>query len=433
MRKVAIYPADFDLFDQDINPAEYDFFKKHTETFKTLLKHQARLQKQSVVTEFVKYSYEHGVGKGIPKKEASSFSLYLEEAKTYWEDNFVDGRFSSARNIVEDAAILEKNRQALSFMEKSGYAKDPFVHKETRDVFRRLFGQPHEKETYKKVVCMFPLHVKFGGTICRYLRRWLDAPPVTPPDPQHLMMSPLSKMFKTKGSSMSNIEIDLIDPDLQRFMTNAMKGIDPTRPMTPKEFTYRTAELVKHSNEMFRTQRSRVKTKGLPKNSEENAENDQQPDPLSKEPFPAPLNNPEKVTQTEPVIDEVVGDFNFLPELLLSKPHPNNQFEEMLKSRKTEEEISQAKRKDLAAMMNNLQDPSVRPSTPGDETTDVKETLKLHACANCRRVEHAPKTFKKCQRCSGKRTRFYCSRNCQAEDWVSRHRQEHPLMGADPP
>ncbi|XP_074645286.1 uncharacterized protein LOC141901745 [Tubulanus polymorphus] len=53
---------------------------------------------------------------------------------------------------------------------------------------------------------------------------------------------------------------------------------------------------------------------------------------------------------------------------------------------------------------------------------------KLKTCANCGKEELALRVYKKCQKCKEENwdeSRFYCSRNCQVEDWQAKHRKEH--------
>ncbi|XP_041348944.1 uncharacterized protein LOC121368327 [Gigantopelta aegis] len=53
---------------------------------------------------------------------------------------------------------------------------------------------------------------------------------------------------------------------------------------------------------------------------------------------------------------------------------------------------------------------------------------KLRVCSNCRLEEDKPKLFKKCQKCkqeSIRNARYYCGKECQVTDWISRHKQEH--------
>jgi hypothetical protein len=40
MRDIVLSLADFDLFDQDLSPSDYEFFKKHTGAFKRMLEDQ---------------------------------------------------------------------------------------------------------------------------------------------------------------------------------------------------------------------------------------------------------------------------------------------------------------------------------------------------------------------------------------------------------
>jgi hypothetical protein len=57
-------------------------------------------------------------------------------------------------------------------------AKDPFYMKDTRDVFRTMFGDPNDGMTFMRAYFYLPLYVKFGGAVVKILRVWLEAPEV---------------------------------------------------------------------------------------------------------------------------------------------------------------------------------------------------------------------------------------------------------------
>lgn len=63
----------------------------------------------------------------------------------------------------------------------------------------------------------------------------------------------------------------------------------------------------------------------------------------------------------------------------------------------------------------------------------AKKKVKLHVCAHCKVKEVEPSTFKKCSRCKKEKftePRYYCSRDCQVEDWQESHRDEHQRNSA---
>jgi len=91
--------------------------------------------------------------------------------------------------------------------------------------------------------------------------------------------------------------------------------------------------------------------------------------------------------------------------LLLNKPHPNEQFEQLLGkklSKENELKLKQCKeniKKQIAQHEAELKWSGDEPAnTTPTEACSQEMTKKRHACANCRKVEPEPKTFKKCQR-----------------------------------
>nr|XP_054752278.1 axoneme-associated protein mst101(2)-like isoform X1 [Lytechinus pictus] len=66
---------------------------------------------------------------------------------------------------------------------------------------------------------------------------------------------------------------------------------------------------------------------------------------------------------------------------------------------------------------------------------EVTENHKLRQCALCGKKEDQPKTYKKCQQCRQekiKQAKFYCSRDCQVQDWKRRHWKEHLEKETEP-
>ncbi|XP_050411840.1 uncharacterized protein LOC126826798 isoform X2 [Patella vulgata] len=62
-----------------------------------------------------------------------------------------------------------------------------------------------------------------------------------------------------------------------------------------------------------------------------------------------------------------------------------------------------------------------------DDNDEVKKKT-LRICSYCNVTEPVFRTYKKCQRCQQEhiaKCRYYCSRDCQVEDWKKKHRMEH--------
>lgn len=56
------------------------------------------------------------------------------------------------------------------------------------------------------------------------------------------------------------------------------------------------------------------------------------------------------------------------------------------------------------------------------------KTAPLRVCASCQKTELQPYIFKKCQKCEDdnfSEKHYYCSKECQVEDWIEFHRDEH--------
>ncbi|XP_013410218.1 axoneme-associated protein mst101(2) [Lingula anatina] len=181
MRKIKLKDNDFSLFDNDISPNEYEFFQKHKEAFRRMWIDQGKKFWLRFVITFQSFSVHYGVIKEFPGKQ-DNYHEFIEEAFRYITEHYCEGKANMARNLVLDVVVVAQHRHSLQFLESKSYAKDPFYNKDTRDVFRRLFGSPGDKTSYVKVYFLLPLYIKFGGSVCHCLRRWLDAPETDPMD-----------------------------------------------------------------------------------------------------------------------------------------------------------------------------------------------------------------------------------------------------------
>ncbi|KAH3816663.1 hypothetical protein DPMN_118183, partial [Dreissena polymorpha] len=73
--------------------------------------------------------------------------------------------------------------------------KDPFYHRETRELFRKFFGPPDQKSSYMKVYILSPVYLRFGGSVCRCLTKWMEAPNMEDPndDSYWVIQQPLTE------------------------------------------------------------------------------------------------------------------------------------------------------------------------------------------------------------------------------------------------
>ncbi|XP_033122654.1 uncharacterized protein LOC117121534 [Anneissia japonica] len=63
-----------------------------------------------------------------------------------------------------------------------------------------------------------------------------------------------------------------------------------------------------------------------------------------------------------------------------------------------------------------------------DDVTKSKKSYAFKSCSHCDKVETSRKQFKQCQRCvaeKSKRIRFYCTKECQVNDWKLKHKEQH--------
>ncbi|XP_062522255.1 uncharacterized protein LOC134197033 isoform X2 [Corticium candelabrum] len=102
---------------------------------------------------------------------------FIDGAINYLEEEFVKGKESNAKKLIMNCAFLAANKGNIHRM-GAGFAKDPFYVKETRDVYRTMFGDPNDGMTYMRGYFYLPLFVKFAGAAVRLLQVWLEAPEV---------------------------------------------------------------------------------------------------------------------------------------------------------------------------------------------------------------------------------------------------------------
>ena len=117
----------------------------------------------------------------------------------YIRDQFVDGRIATAKALVMDCVVVTQHRNCIAQLDKAVYgecvcerereregggkrrgvclfvfpAQNPFYMKETREIFRQLFGPPTDKKTFMKVTPSSPPPLQLSTPnvcvcVCRY-------------------------------------------------------------------------------------------------------------------------------------------------------------------------------------------------------------------------------------------------------------------------
>lgn len=214
-------------------------------------------------------------------------------------------------------------------------------------------------------MCVFPLFVKFGGSVCRYLRRWLEA----------------GKLDELGVTSLSQLPLSALQK-----VSSAATNSEPNQTISTKEDN--TTKGV--STEVLRPAGGpmvAVATIGRNGVSPCSSDNDDDEEDSWETKVIRGIQSVLTDRAGASAIDymEVYkrgkdGSYRRLREQFhLDKPHPNVEFEE--RCRKKEEELIEG---------NRLHEVILK-----DYADSCK---KKHACANCRQVERLAGTFKKCQR-----------------------------------
>ncbi|XP_062574312.1 uncharacterized protein LOC134236151 [Saccostrea cucullata] len=175
MKKIRLSDTDLELFELEINPGDYTFFTRHKEAFRCMWKEQGLSFWKKFIITFRSFTNRHGAIKEI-SSNSKKFEDFIDQAFIFVQENFVEGREGKAKTFIDDVAKLAQNRDRFKDLDSKSFAKDPFYMRDTRDLFRRFFGPPDQKASYLKVYVVSPIYLRFGGSVCRCLRRWLDAP-----------------------------------------------------------------------------------------------------------------------------------------------------------------------------------------------------------------------------------------------------------------
>ncbi|KAK3102240.1 hypothetical protein FSP39_009846 [Pinctada imbricata] len=181
MRKIRLSDTDFEFFDYEVQPSEFQFFQKHKEAFLCMWKDQGKPFWTKFTITFRSFTVKHGIIKQM-STDLPKFDNLVDQAFIYIHENFVDGKESMARGFIDDIARLAQNHDKFPALDSKSFARDPFYIRETRELFRKFFGTPDEKASYLKVYILSPIYLRFGGSVCRCIKKWLDAPEIHPDD-----------------------------------------------------------------------------------------------------------------------------------------------------------------------------------------------------------------------------------------------------------
>ncbi|XP_065059938.1 uncharacterized protein LOC135687329 isoform X2 [Rhopilema esculentum] len=329
---------DYELFEEDMSQTEYEYFQKHIQAFRSMWHEKSVDDKVEFVDEFFKFSEEFGYIRDFPLKMDSK-RKFFDMSKEFLIDQFAKAKYSVAKNLVPQIATIASNREKIFQHGSLARGKDPFYNIETRDTFRTFFGEPGHVDTFKKAVANMPLYTRFGGALCRILRRWVEGIQMTPD---------LFEAMKNRPS--------IITHDHQR------------------------------ESQTNRSSTGQTNTKEEPKEPKSNALEEKKP---------------------------VYGHY-------LDEKMPFMADSEIKKERKSESCVVETNSEKKEACNENKGGMTDKFKQNSEETGK-----KLHHCGYCLDIEVKPKMYKKCSLCKGKGTRFYCCKDCQRNDWMDRHRQEH--------
>lgn len=230
-------------------------------------------------------------------------------------------------------------------------------------------------------MCLFPLYVKFGGAVCRYLRRWLEAGKLDELGVTSLTQLPLSAL--QKGSSVSTSSESKQTTSTKENNTTAAVPQSVTKPLPSSEARSTTGPMV-----TVATVGKNSGLENLGSSDDEDNDNDDDEEEDSWETkvirgIQSVLTDragPSAIDYMEVYKRHKDGSYRRLRDQLhLGKPHPNQEFEE--RCRKKEEEVIEGSRLHEVILKDY-----------------AESGKKKHACANCRQVERYAGTFKKCQR-----------------------------------
>ena len=229
-------------------------------------------------------------------------------------------------------------------------------------------------------MCLFPLYVKFGGAVCRYLRRWLEAGKLDEPGVTSLTpSSTLQKASPVPSSSESKQTTGTKENNTTAVSQSVTKALPSSEPKPSSGPSITLATINRNGGLDFL---------GTASSDDDDNDNDDEEEEDSWETkvirgIQSVLTDragPSAIDYMEVYKRHKDGSYRRLREQLhLGKPHPNQEFEE--RCRKKEEEVIEGSRLHEVILKDY-----------------AESGRKKHACANCRQVERYAGTFKKCQR-----------------------------------
>jgi len=228
-------------------------------------------------------------------------------------------------------------------------------------------------------MCLFPLYVKFGGAVCRYLRRWLEAGKLDEPGVTSLTPLPALQKGSSVSSSSESKQLTTSTKEnnsiaVSQSVTKALPSSEP-RPTTGPSVTLATLN-----------RDGTLQFLGSSDDDDNDKDDDEEEDSWETKVIRGIQSvltdraGPSAIDYMEVYKRDKDGSYRRLRDQFhLGKPHPNEEFEE--RCRKKEEEVIEG---------SQLHEVILK---------DYAESgRKKHACANCRQVERYAGTFKKCQR-----------------------------------
>ena len=207
---------------------------------------------------------------------------------------------------------------------------------------------------------VLPLYVKFAGSVCRYLRRWLDA------EDEVVAVPTSSTTVKVAFDSKSTVTSSVT------YESDRWKRIAKTTLATIASTTESTSSVAAEKPKSSCSFLVGVAAVGRGEGSDETPGSSDEDDDNWKTKFVRNLSTAGDMDIYK--LDKDGSYRKLKSDLLLDQPHPDQRFEDMWETRQTTQS------EELVV----------------DGVKDSKD--KRHACANCRKVEASPKQFKKCQR-----------------------------------
>lgn len=224
-------------------------------------------------------------------------------------------------------------------------------------------------------MCVFPLYVKFGGAVCRYLRRWLEAGKLDELGVTSLTQLPLAALQKVSSVSTNSESTQTVSTKEDKTTVVSQSTTKVSAPSEPRPATGPMVAVATVG-----------RNGGLPGSSDDDDDDDDEEDSWETKVIRGIQSvltdraGASAIDYMEVYKRDKNGSYRRLRDQFhLGKPHPNQEFEE--RCRKKEEEVIEGSRLHEVILK--------------DYADSAK---KKHACANCRQVERYPGTFKKCQR-----------------------------------